>query len=86
MSPWVDIKEGAEKLGKRAIFSWKPNPSFIAQDTWEEDYIRKTIEDGLEKTKDCVVEIILKDIHTCRNKPERISNWVKIAKEIAEKY
>ncbi|MCM8804647.1 MAG: hypothetical protein NC833_05295 [Candidatus Omnitrophica bacterium] len=86
MSPWVDVGQAAEKLGKRAIFSWKPNPSFMASDTWEEDYIRKTIKDGLEKTKNCVVEVILKDIHTCRNKPERISNWVKIAKEIAERY
>lgn len=86
MSPWVDVREAAEKLGKRAIFSWKPNPSFMASDTWEEDYIRKTIKDALEKTKDCVIEVILKDIHTCRNKPERIYNWVRIAKEIAEKY
>ncbi|MFN4227666.1 MAG: hypothetical protein ACK4F0_05955 [Candidatus Ratteibacteria bacterium] len=86
MSPWVDVGKAAEKLGKRAIFSWKPNPSFMASDAWEEDYIRKTIKEGLEKTKNCVVEVILKDIHTCRNKPERISNWVKIAKEIAERF
>jgi hypothetical protein len=44
------------------------------------------VRDALEKTKDCVVEIIFKDIHTCRNQPERLRETVRIAKEEAEKF
>jgi len=31
-----------------------------------------------------VVEIIMKDTHTCRNQPQRMWDWVRIAKEVAE--
>ena len=86
MSLWVDIKEEAERIGKKAIFSWKPNPSVLAAETWEPDYVRKIMRDGLEKTKDCVVEIIMKDIRTCHGEPERLTEWVKIAMEEAERF
>lgn len=86
MSPWVDIKEGAENIGDRAIFSWKPNPSVLAGETWEPEYVRKVIRDGFEKTKGCIVEVIMKDVRTCRGKPERLTEWVNIAMEEAEKF
>jgi len=87
MSPWVDIAEGAERLGKRAIFSWKPNPAPIfAAEQFDGELVRKMVRDALEKTRDCVVEIIFKDIHTCRNQPERLRETVRIAKEEAEKF
>lgn len=81
MSPWVDIKEGAEKIGDRAIFSWKPNPSVLAEEIWDVERVRKIIRDGLEKTRNCVVEIIMKDVRTCRQKVERLTEWVDIAME-----
>ncbi|MBC7328245.1 hypothetical protein H5T87_09080 [bacterium] len=87
MSPWVDVAEGAERLGKRAIFSWKPNPApLFAGEDWDEDFVRGMIRDALEKTRECVVEIIFKDIHTCRNQPQRLRDTVRIAKEEAEKF
>jgi len=87
MSPWVDLREGAERLGKRAIFSWKPNPApLFAGEGWEEEFVRRTIRDALQKTKDCVVEVVFKDIHTCRNQPQRLRDTVRIAKEEAEKF
>jgi len=48
--------------------------------------VRKIIRDGLEKTKDCVVEIIMKDIRTCRGEPERLTEWVKIAMEEVDRF
>lgn len=85
MSPWVDVGEGAEKIGKKCIFSWKPNPAVIAAEQWNQDFVRRTIRDAIEKTKDCVFEMVMKDVHTCRNQPHRLSEWVKIAKEEAER-
>ncbi|MGC9003276.1 MAG: hypothetical protein ACP5KZ_01025 [bacterium] len=87
MSPWVDVKEGAERLGKRAIFSWKPNPAPIfACEQFDGELVRRMVRDALEKTRDCIVEIIFKDIHTCRNQPERLRETVKIAKEEAGRF
>ncbi|MGB9798227.1 MAG: hypothetical protein ACPLSK_06335, partial [bacterium] len=73
-----DVKEGAERLGKRAIFSWKPNPAPIfACEQFDGELVRRMVRDALEKTRDCIVEIIFKDIHTCRNQPERLRETVK---------
>jgi len=33
-----------------------------------------------------VVEIIMKDMHTCRNQPQRLWDWVPIASELAEDF
>lgn len=85
MSPWVDVGEAAEKLGTKCIFSWKPNPAVIASEQWNPDFVRKTIRDAFEKTRGCIIEIIMKDVHTCRNQPHRMSEWVEIAKEEAER-
>lgn len=81
MSPWVDVDEGARQLGDKYIFSWKPNPAVIAAEKWAPDFVRRIIREMLNKTRGCIVEIIMKDTHTCRNQPERMWEWVKIAKE-----
>ncbi|PIZ15737.1 hypothetical protein COY52_08940, partial [Candidatus Desantisbacteria bacterium CG_4_10_14_0_8_um_filter_48_22] len=86
MSPWVDVAEAAQRIGKKYIFSNKPNPAVIASEQWDPDFVRKSVRDTLEKTKGCVVELIMKDTHTCRNQPHRMAEWVKIAKEEAENY
>jgi len=34
MSPWVNFEEAVENVGNRYVFSFKPNPAFLAEDTW----------------------------------------------------
>ncbi len=86
MSPTANIARGAEALGKRAIFSWKPNPAWLGLPTWDLDWQRDQLRDTFEKTKGCVVEVIMKDLHTVRGEISRMSDWVKMAKELAEDY
>jgi len=86
MSPWVDCARGAEAVGTDLIFSWKPNPAMIGTEQWNEAYVRSEIRDCLEKTRGCAVEIIMKDLHTCRGETWRMSEWVRIATELAEEY
>ena len=43
--------------------------------------IRTEIRRMLEVTRGCIVEIILKDTHTCNNDPERFDQWTEIAHE-----
>jgi len=40
----------------------------------------------LEKTKGCSVEVIMKDISTCRNQPQRLWEWAKMAREVTEEF
>jgi hypothetical protein len=84
VSPFSDVPDMAEKLGSNYIFSLKPTPNDIAAEVFDESIIRKRLSELLKITKDCRVEIIMKDTHTIQNDPERVKTWVRIAKEEAE--
>jgi hypothetical protein len=86
MSPWVDVEMGAAALGRRAIFSYKPNPAVFSTSYWDPDYVRNGLRDVLEKTQGCVVEIIMKDLHHVNWQPQRMTEWVEIAMQLAEEY
>lgn len=86
MSPWVDVARGAEAVGKDFIFSYKPNPAILGMESWDRELARKQLKDALDKTRHCVVEVLMKDLHTCRNEPPRMWEWVDMAMELAEEY
>lgn len=86
ISPFADVDACAEKLGSRAIYSWKPHPAHLVGQFDEEKvrgYIRHTLE--VTKANGCVAEMILKDTHTCENRPERFDAWCRIAREEVER-
>ncbi|MGC8669271.1 MAG: hypothetical protein ACP5VE_14265 [Chthonomonadales bacterium] len=83
IAPSADVDICAHKLGNRAIFSWKPDPTFLLDDVRRdtlEPYIRHT----LEAARDCTLEMILKDTHTCGGRPERFDEWSRIARSLVE--
>lgn len=82
ISPWADVDLAAEGLGSDYIFSWKPKPMDLVGEFDPDDirsYLRYTLEAA--RRHDCVLEMILKDTHTCENHPERFDLWSKIARE-----
>ena len=85
ISPWADVDECAEKLKDRYIFSWKPKPMHLVGE-FDPDEIRSYIRNTLEVTKSngCVLEMYLKDTHTCEHHPERFDEWTRIAREEIE--
>lgn len=85
VSPWADRAVMAEQLGPRYIYSLKPNPADLALDTFDEERIRADLRHAIQLTRDCRVEIIMKDNHTIRNDPRRVVRWVQIAREEAER-
>lgn len=80
VSPFADVKPCAEQIKGNYIFSWKPHPGHLVG-TFDEDRVRKYIRETLEITRGCVLEMILKDTHTCENHPERFDRWTQIANE-----
>jgi len=87
ISPWTDIRVAAEALQDRCIFSWKPNPAeMVGRGVFDPDSVRAQIEEMLQVTRGCVVEIILKDTHTVRHEPHRLTRWVQIAGDLAAAY
>jgi len=85
IAPWADKRMSAEKLGNRAIYSWKPNPAYVAAVTFDPELVRRDVRETIEicRANGCTLEIILKDTHTCNHQPERFDLWTRIAMEEA---
>ena len=84
ISPWADVGEMAEKLQDRYVFSLKPSPTDLAMPAFDEERIRSGIRQALHETRDCRVEVIMKDNHTIAHDPSRVKRWVEIVREEAE--
>jgi hypothetical protein len=82
ISPFADVDKCAEKLQGDYIFSWKPRPAHLVGQ-FDEGAIRKYIRHTIEMAQKhgCVLEMILKDTHTCEHHPERFDRWTQIARE-----
>ncbi len=84
ISPFADVAKCAEQLRGNYLFSWKAHPAMLAGE-FHPDEVRASIRHTLAVTKGCVLEIILKDTHTCEHEPERFTQWLRIAREEIER-
>jgi hypothetical protein len=84
MSPFVNVREGAEAIAGDFIYSAKPNPAVLAANTWDPAPARADLREILDATRGTPVEIILKDIHTVRGEPRRLCEWARMAMEMVE--
>lgn len=84
MSPWVNEERGAEAIGRDFVYSRKPNPAFLAENTFDADRVRNDLRATLRVCEKygCPLEYILKDISTVRYQPERLSQWAQVAMEV----
>jgi hypothetical protein len=81
ISPFANVDVCAPLLSGDYIFSWKPHPAHLVGEFDEElvrSYIRHTV--AICREHGCVLEMILKDTHTCQNHPERFDRWAQIAR------
>jgi hypothetical protein len=81
VSPWCNIEVMAESLGNRYVYSMKPHPGDLADSRFDEDRIRRKLSHAMRATRNCRVEVIMKDNHTIHNDPRRVIRWVQIAME-----
>ncbi|MBD3182941.1 hypothetical protein GF312_11670 [Candidatus Poribacteria bacterium] len=82
VAPSADVDASAEKLKGNYIYSWKPQPSHLVGEFNTDvikKYIKHTVDVALENN--CILEMVLKDTHTCEHKPERFDIWSQIARE-----
>ncbi len=84
VSPWADQEIMAARLGKKYVFSRKPNPAQIAVQ-FNEKNVREDLKNTLKIAGNLPLEIIMKDLHTVESDPTRITRWVKIAREEIDK-
>jgi len=86
ISPFADFDEAVENVRDEIVFAWKPNSSVLAASVWDPEAVRKDMEEKLEKARNCIIEIHMKDISTLRYQPQRLWQWAQIAAEVTEKH
>lgn len=85
VSPFADVYESAEQLGKNYTLSRKPNPSFLSGG-FSEEIIRKEITEtaSICEKFGCSYDYVLKDISTVGHKPERLAIWARTVSNVLD--
>lgn len=82
----ADVRKSAEQIGTDYVFSWRPNPSRTVCCGFDPDQIRSYTRQALEDSRGCFVDIMLKDVQTVEGQPERLREWVRMTREVAEDF
>lgn len=85
ISPWANVEICSEKLEDKYVYSWKPAPHMLVGG-YDPQAIKTYLEKTLETCRGNVLEIVLKDTHTVENRPERMIEWSRIARTLADRY
>ena len=84
ISPWSDIEKCADQLGKDYILTWKPQPAYIADSSYDEAFVENYLIESLRQGKHGYMEIILRDTHTCRGDLSRFTKFTESARKAIE--
>lgn len=85
ISPWANPIVSAERIAGDYVMSRKPNPAYLAMESWDPDSVRRELQTTVDvcRRTGTPVELILKDVSTLRHQRHRLEEWVKIAMEVA---
>lgn len=88
ITPWADVNVAAEAINTKYVLSAKPNPAAVATPTLNEENVREELGKILNACKryNCSCDIVLKDISTCRKRPQNIFRWQEIAMEMVRNF
>lgn len=79
ISAWCDVAGAAAAAGRRYVFSHKPSPAILAEDSFDPRRAGQDIRERLERSGGMPCEFIMKDISTVRGDPERVIAWCETA-------
>jgi len=85
ISPRADLDRAIAGIAANYVISRKPNPAFLAWETWQPQTAEADLALYLQKAEGCHSEIILKDISTVRYQPHRLWEWSTMAMKQVEK-
>jgi hypothetical protein len=85
VTPVANVAACAEQIGSDYALSWRPNPTDMVCYGYDEDKVRRIIGNGLAACKGCYPHIHLKDVETVEGDVTRLTRWVKLVREVAEK-
>ena len=83
ITPWAHVRRAAEQIGGDYVASWRPSPTDTVCVEFHPGRIRAILRDGIRSLRECgcPFEINLKDVKTVQHEPERLREFVRIARE-----
>jgi hypothetical protein len=84
VSPWADEAAMARECEAEIVYSRKPNPALISTERFDEEAIKGDLRRTLAIARGCRIELVMKDVHTLNNRPERLPRWVALAREVVD--
>ena len=83
VSPFANVRECAERIGKDYVVSYRPNPSMIAMGL-DEAYVKDVLRKDFAAFKDngSIFDVTLKDVETIAGKPANMLRWVELVREV----
>jgi hypothetical protein len=82
VSGWSDHAKTAEILGNKYVYSRKPTPAYISGTNPDWDRLEADMKKTRDVTKNCNVEILLRDVYTTNGDRARLRKWVDMTKKI----
>lgn len=88
ITPWANIDAAAEKIGNDYIYSYKSNPAFVSQKTFDPIPVIEETERVINacQKNNTPVEFIIKDISTVHNNPNHLKQWVETVNNVINKH
>ena len=84
VTPVSNVAKCADQIGKDYVASYRPNPSRMVCCGFDPDQVRRDMHADAVALKGCAFDITLKDVQTVEGDGNRLREWVRIAREIAE--
>ena len=85
VSPFADVKKCAERIGRDYIISYRPNPALLAAG-YDRENVKQALRRDFGFLKGTCFDITMKDVETVEKAPSRISEWVKITREVIAEF
>lgn len=84
VAPTGDLGRCAEQIGRDYSICWRPNPACVTV-SFDEDQIARETRQGLDRSRGCVVDVMLKDIMSVGGDRSRLKRWVEIVRKEADR-
>jgi len=80
--PWANRELAAEKLGRKYVYVYKPNPARICAPHADWETAEEDVRGTLQIARGCPMHVVMKDTSTFCGEPDRITCWAEMAGRI----
>ncbi len=84
-SAWTNLETVVEAVGGRYAIEWRQKSSEVVYAP-DLSRVRTHLDDGLRCAKGSRILIALREVATLAGNSDRLADWVRLAKELAEKH